>query len=102
MAKSPHEMAQEVTRELMEQGLIIEAGWRALELLWLLNPTPVEREELRCAFYAGAMHVFRSIMCGLDDGMDETDDDMEKMANMHRELSCFEREFRAKYPGQIP
>jgi hypothetical protein len=102
MSKPPHEIAQEVTRELMQQGLIIEAGWRGLELLWLLHPTPVEREELRCAFYAGALHVYSSIMCGLDDGSDETDDDMQKMANIHRELSRFEDEFRAKYPGQIP
>jgi hypothetical protein len=97
MSKPPHEIAQEVTRDLMDKGLIIEAGWRSLELLWLLNPTDVEREELRSAFFAGAMHLFHCLMIGLDDGEPiETDADMDKMAKIQAELAKFETHFRLK------
>lgn len=99
---------ERLTKELTEQGKLIEAGWIGLRLAALPDNAPsVQLDEMRKAFFAGAAHLFSSINTILDPGEEPTDADMARMDNIHRELQAFEaslREFmqRAATPRPQP
>ncbi len=82
-------MIDDVGRELMNRGLIIAAGWEGYKLL----KAPIAlSERQREAFFAGAQHLFASIMnSGLDESTpDATDADLKRIDNIARELKEFE------------
>lgn len=58
-----NEIVDEITKQLIDQGRLIEAGWQALRLA-ILPPTAPEVQlvEMRKAFFSGALHVLSSIM----------------------------------------
>lgn len=61
------ELLERVTRELSDQGKIIEAGWVGLRLVALSPDAPaIQVSEMRMAYMAGAQHLFSSIMTVLD------------------------------------
>jgi hypothetical protein len=86
-----------LTRELTDRGKLIEAGWLGLRLA-VISPTapPVQLDEMRMAFFAGAQHLFSSILGILDPGSEATDGDMARMDQIHTELREFEKYFRLK------
>ncbi len=90
--------ADGIEKALMDKGLIIEAGWEGFKLL-TIPPTAGERqlEAMRNAFFAGAQHLFGSIMGGLDDEPNETADDLRRMDNIQKELDRFLVEFKARH-----
>jgi hypothetical protein len=54
-------------RKLLDSGCLIEAGWVALRLAAVpMDASALQLDEMRSAFFAGAQHVFASIMHGLD------------------------------------
>jgi hypothetical protein len=99
---------ERLTKELTEQGKLIEAGWIGLRLAILPDSVPgVQLDEMRKAFFAGAAHLFASINTILDPGEEPTEADLTRMDNIHRELQAFEaslREFmlRAATPRPRP
>lgn len=95
------EEIDKVTKHFVDQGLLIEAGWQTLKMLSIAPNAPqIQIDEMRNAFFAGAQHLFASIMGILDPGSEPTDADMERMDNIAKELQNFYNEFVAKHKGQ--
>jgi len=85
---------ERLTRELADSGKLIEAGWIGLRIACELeNAPPIQLEEMRNAFFAGAQHLFGSIMTVLDPGSEPTDKDLERMDLIDRELCEFINDF---------
>lgn len=85
---------ERLTRELIDQGKLIEAGWVGMRLACDLEDAPASQlREMRMAFFAGAQHLMGSIMSALDPDEDPTDADLRRMGLIHRELETFIAEF---------
>lgn len=79
-----------VTKEYTDKGLLIEAGWRAYQIVVLPKDAgPVQIDETRKAFFAGAQHLFASIMSVLDPDEEPTANDLRRMDLIDQELHKF-------------
>lgn len=88
-----HRVASDVTKELMDKGKLIEAGFAAMRHLAIpKDARPEQVEDMRFAFMCGAEHLFSSMMSGLDPGEEPTDADMRRLDLIGREID----EWRAK------
>lgn len=89
------EVVDHICRELVDQGKLIDAGWKSYDLLVLpVDASTVQRNECRIAFFAGAQHLFGSIMGILDPGDAEpTEADLRRMDLISKELNRFVQEF---------
>lgn len=91
-------MADGIEKVLMDKGLIVEAGWAGFKLLTIPpNASPQQLDLMRNAFFAGAQHLFGSIMAGMDEGEQETEADLRRMDNIQKELDAFLVEFKARH-----
>jgi hypothetical protein len=89
---------ERISRELTDQGKLIEAGWLGMRIACQLeNAPPLQLQEMRMAFFAGAQHLLGSIMAILDPGEEPTDKDMERMDLIQRELKAFVDDFTIRY-----
>jgi hypothetical protein len=98
-AKKVRELADELTRKLTDAGLIIEGGWAGFAKMVLPPDAPeIQRNEMRKAFFAGAMHLWRSVMTVLDPGpgTEPTERDLRRMSQIEVELDRFEKIIRAE------
>lgn len=85
-------------QELTARGKLIEAGWCGLRLAAISPDAPqIQIDEMRMAFFAGAQHLFASIMGILDPGEEPTDADLKRMDQIHAELAAFEHEFAQRH-----
>ncbi len=85
----PRSFVNEFTKRLVEEGKIIEAGWVGFKTILPPNAPEVQFSEMRKAFFAGAQHLFSSIMVSLDPEAEPTDADLRRMDNIHGELKEF-------------
>lgn len=85
------EYLERLTKELVDQGKLIEAGWIGLRLIAVPDDAPpVQLKEMRMAFFAGAQHLFSSILSFLEEGGDEpTAKDLARMDMVDNELREF-------------
>jgi hypothetical protein len=84
--------------ELADQGLLIEAGFLSLRALATAPDAPDDQvEEMRMSFFAGAQHLFGSIMHIMDEDREPTEADMRRMAQIQTELDTFIEDFSAKH-----
>ena len=91
------DVATEVTKRLTDEGKLVEAGWVIFRKLVLPKDAPEDQiREMRIAFFAGAQHVFSSIMNVLDPGEEPTEKDMKRMDHLHNELQRFAADFYAR------
>ncbi|HVJ44681.1 MAG TPA: hypothetical protein VM639_24500 [Dongiaceae bacterium] len=89
---------EELERELANSGKLIEAGWHSLRVMTIPTDAPaIQLAEMRTAFFAGAQHVFATLLRTLDDGDDATDGDLNRLALIQAELDGFIKEFEARY-----
>ncbi len=98
---TPHDrVAQELTRKLIDDGKLIEAGWASLAAMWVpANAPPQQVTDLRKAFMAGAQHTWASLMTMLEPGADPTAADLSRMDKIQAELDAFGAELaRDHYP----
>jgi hypothetical protein len=95
--KQIDKVVQEMTKKLADEGKLLEAGWTAYRHL-AMHPAspPIQISECRTAYYAGAQHLFGSIMSMMDPDAEPTDADMNKMELLQRELSDFLVELEAR------
>lgn len=96
------EFLRRLERELVDSGKLIEAGWVGLRLAAVPeNASPMQLTVMREAFFAGAQHLFGSIMGVLEEGTEPTEADMRRMDLINAELEIFIREFSKKHglPG---
>lgn len=78
------------TRQLTDKGRLIEAGWQSMRLMVLPPNAPeVQIVEMRKAFFAGAQHLFASIMAVLDEDREPTPADLRRVDLIHKELEAF-------------
>jgi len=100
MADKAH--LERLTRELVDQGKIIEAGWVSLRLAAIPLDAPADQlEEMRNAFFAGAQHLFLSIMTMLEGGDDPTKNDLSRMELIDLELRAFINDYTLrKFPSE--
>lgn len=87
-----------LSKELIDKGLLIEAGFTTLRAMAGAPDAPKEQiEEMRMAFFAGAQHVFATIMSTMDPGDEPTEDDMTRLDKIHDELQRFIDEYKRKH-----
>lgn len=90
---------ERLTRELADQGRLLEAGWISLRLAAIpLDAPAIQLEEMHKAYMAGAQHLYASIMGFFDPGDEPTDADMRRMALIDAEL----RDFADKLMADVP
>lgn len=96
-------IAAEVSKRLADEGKLIKAGWVGYQML-VLPPDagPVQVDECRIAFMAGAQHLFSSIMAILDPGTEPTEKDLRKMDLIHQELSDFTDQMQRRLTKDKP
>ncbi len=83
-------IAEKITAEAVDEGKIIEAGWLALRAQAIPADAPqIQLDEMRQAFFAGAQHLFGSIMTMLDPDSEPTERDMRRMDSIDKELQAF-------------
>lgn len=84
------EVLTELSKVLTDQGKIIEAGWTGYRMGVLPGDcSQVQIDETRLAFFAGAQHLFASMMSILDPGAEPTENDLKRMDLIHEELNQF-------------
>lgn len=89
---------QRLERELVDSGKLIEAGFVGLRLAAIpLDASAVQIEEMRNAFFAGAQHLFSSIMTIMEPDAEPTDKDLERMDLIDRELKKFINDFTLRH-----
>lgn len=79
-----------ISRALVDQGKLVEAGW--IGYRWAVLPedaSPVQLHETRKGFFAGASHLFASIMNMLEEGAEPTPADLRRLDHIHAELEAF-------------
>ena len=92
------EAIDKITKHFVDQGLLIEAGWQTLKVLSIAPNAPqLQIDEMRNAFFAGAQHLFASIMGLLDPEAEVTETDIRRMDAIAGELENFYNEFKIKH-----
>lgn len=85
---------ERLSRELTDQGKLIEAGWIGLRIAAVpLDAPPQQLDLMRQAFFAGAQHLFGSIMAILEPDSEPTDKDLARMSMIQTELDGFISDF---------
>lgn len=88
---------ERLSKELADQGKLIEAGWVGYRIAVVPPDAPaVQLDECRMAFFGGALHLFTSLITIMDPEPQETADDMIKMSLINTELQHFNRQFALK------
>lgn len=91
---------ERLSRELTDKGKLIEAGWIGLRLAVVPADAPkVQLEEMRKAFFAGALHLFSSIMTILDEGREPSAEDLRRMGLIDTELRSFGHDLEREISG---
>jgi len=93
------EIAKKLSCELADQGRLTEGGWKAFETMFL--PTAVnedQRHDMRIAFFAGAQHIFHTMVSIAEEGTEATPNDLSRFQKLDDELTEF-AEYMAKHYG---
>lgn len=80
-------LAAEVCKQLADAGKLVEGGWESYKIVVLApDLSAVEYDRHRTSYFAGAQHLFASIMSVMDDNDEPSDADMKKMSLISKEL----------------
>jgi len=89
------EMIDKLSRALVDEGKLVEAGWISLQYTCISPNAPeLQLKEMRMAFFAGAQHLFSSIMSILEPDDEPTEADLKRMDLINKELENFLTEFK--------
>jgi hypothetical protein len=89
---------EKLEKQLADSGKLIEAGWIALRIAAIPADAPqIQLDEMRQAFFAGAQHVFHTMMRVLDPGEEPTANDLRRFELLDKELRGFIGQFAAKH-----
>lgn len=81
------EAATVVTRKLVDDGRLIEAGFEMFrDLVIPKDASDVQITEMKLAFMAGAQHLYGSMMVVFDKDAEPTVADLNRMEQIHKEL----------------
>lgn len=94
-------LIDDVTAQLTEEGRLIEAGWRGLRALAIRpDAPPIQLEEMRMSFFAGAQHLFGSLFSIVGKGSMPNEDELHRLTMIHKELGDFIVEFERHHLRQ--
>ena len=81
---------EKLSRDLADKGKLIEAGWITLQIA-AVDPSAsqAQLDEMRMAFFAGAQHLFASMLTVMEPGIDPTEIDLRRMTLIDVELRNF-------------
>lgn len=97
MTEIQDELAEKVTRALLDKGKIIGAGWTLFRSYVMpKDAPPIQIQEMEKAFFAGAQHLWGSLMTGLDPDAEPTAADDRRMALIDAELEAFGERLKAE------
>lgn len=83
---------------LTDQGKLIEAGWISLRIAAIpADAGQTQLDSMRDAFFAGAQHLFGSIMAILDPEDGPTEADLMRMSQIAAELEEFGKKLAQRY-----
>jgi hypothetical protein len=89
--------ASELTKDLVDRGMLIEAGFVAFRHLAMdKDAPPLQIEEMRLAWMAGAEHLFSSVMTMLDPGEEPTATDLRRMDQVASEIETWRKKLEAR------
>jgi hypothetical protein len=92
------EQLDELCRGFTDQGKLIEAGFVSLRYTVMPPDAPLlQITEMRMAFFAGAQHLFASIMGILEPGAEPTEKDMARLTSIQAELDAFIEQFKVQH-----
>jgi hypothetical protein len=85
-------LAQDMMETLTQQGKIIEGGFASFHIT-VISPDapPIQICEMRKAFFAGALHLFTSILMLLDENAEPTSKDIQVLELIQKELENFQK-----------
>ena|SRR5262252_6862858 len=89
-------IATELSKRLTDEGKLIEGGWVSFRMVITPKAGDVQLQEMRTAFFAGAHHLFASIMTILDAGDEATPRDLARLSAIHEELERFRAELELR------
>lgn len=91
-----------LAKKFTAEGKLIEAGWVGLRMA-AVDPRAgqLQLEEMRNAFFAGAQHLFGSIVSMMDPGEEPTEADLIRMDQIQAELETFIEDFKRRH-GLLP
>ena len=85
----------EATKKLADEGKVIEMGWVAFLVMTVPeNASEAQKKDLRRAYFAGAQHLWGSIMLFLESGAEATPADLRRMDQINAELNEFVDELK--------
>ena len=92
------EFLRNLHRDLVKNGKLIEAGWVSLRLMAIPEDAPpIQLDEMRNAFFAGAQHLFSSMITIMDSDSEPTERDLEQMTLIDNELRQFIEDFSKRH-----
>lgn len=95
--KQIHEVTDKLTKELVDQGRLIEAGWVSLRKFAIpKNASEEQLREMRMAFFAGAQHLWGAVNSIMEAGDEPTVADLQRMSKINDELEQFVAALKAK------
>ena len=95
-------LVRATVRAMVDQGRLIEAGWLSLCIMVFPDASRGQQEQMRDVFFAGAQHVFASVVGMLSDDSEEiTESDLRRMDKVHEELNRFIEDFKKRHPGAV-
>lgn len=79
-----------IADRLIAEGKLIAGGFEAFRRAVISPNAPqAQIDEMRNVWFAGAQHVYASIMTTLDEGDEPTEADMQRMTNIAAELDAY-------------
>jgi hypothetical protein len=81
-----NDLARQIAEQLVAEGRLIEAGFTIFRGMELRAMNDVTIEVARLSFFAGAQHLFGTLMTIMDADAEPTPGDLKKMDSIHREL----------------
>lgn len=96
------QVLEQLTRQLANDGKLIEAGWVSLRLHAMPPDASVDQvQAMRMAFMAGAQHLFASMLTFLDGDSEPTEGDMKRMDLIDTELREFATELKQRLGDHV-
>lgn len=87
----------EILKRLAAEGKVIGGGFAAMRLAMIpRDASAAQVDDLRIAYFAGAQHLYASMMATLDPDEDPTPADLQRMALIDAELRAFQKEMELR------
>ena len=103
MSPELEKLVEIMTLDLADNGKLIEFGWHGLRHFAIKADAPqVQLDEMRFAFYAGAQHLFGSLMAIMGVAGRRslpTEQDRDRVELISKELAAFVKQYEAVIEG---